>query len=996
MTQAEIEAVVRRCEELRQRGEWSVALECYLDLLEKMIAAGLITHVALLLVIERTADLAALFGHCEAADGLLTELAQLCCQHDNDYYTDYALLKRIRLAAIRSDVRGVAELFNALASRIGDIYEIEYTPEGLKRWEKSLHWRKADREGRTVMLALLCLEIGSLWLSLGQYGQALLLFERGLAYTAGTVVDLARQTRISLQLGLASAQLEKGELTRARATLEALAPQLNPALHPGFITRRLEMLGKLELLQGELGRALNYFSQALQLCIELQAHRAALTAVLNLAHVRLLLNQTLIAKLSLEVVRDEALRLGEPTAAARAEFLWQLAEARNQTLADDELVVQSVAEMQQGKPAKASANDLPPRQIDPFDLPQADSFLAFFEDQTIAFHHLLGFRDLPAAANYLDRLEDLFIGSDSELIRLRLSVLRGMTSYYQGRYHPQLPAAKFREAEMTLAEACAQLEAKGLKLELWQARRILTWCRAWLNPDDLTIPQLLNGADDLLSQIANTLPPWERALYMSNKWTADEEVIAFKLEELLALQRELEQRFWLFSLRQRWSLLERLHELMLHLDRYKDALSRKTIAGQAEPQLTPTPAFSLWQRLWRHPRRRVTLSFLVLPDRVLAIRSGFLSLRFSARELARNRLRELVQSWHLNISAEATRQLLISLQRRKVARDLGGLAGYVEQQPTRDIEAIARELADALSLPALLKDLPQRINALTIVPDDSLHGFPFAALRYQEKYLIERFALSLTFESTPRTPALAAPSAGEALLVAVPDGAKDVEIDGVIYDIDPLPDTVLELDRIAPQFRNGPGSPINRLVGNCATKETVLQRLPSASFFHIACHGLSNAERPDQSCLLLIPEPSRVEPLTLRDLSELTLDHLQHITLSSCWAADNFVLPGRWVISLPETLWRAGAHSILGSLWWVRDDIAVAFMESFYQNLAHSPRDQALRQTQLACFKGELLPNNAEVTQPANWAGYNLYGDYRALRFDGGKSRKSLRRYFIE
>lgn len=984
MTQAEIEAAAHGCEELRKRGEWAAALEGYLELLEKMIAAGLTANAALLFVIERVADLAVPFGHFEAADGLLSTLAQLCRQHDNDYYTDYAMLKRIRLAAIRGDVRGVAELLNALAPRIGDIYEIEYTPEGLRRWEQSLHWRKADREGRTVMLALLCLEIGSLWLSLGQYGQALLLFERGLAHSAGEVVDLARQTRIPLQLGLASAQLEKGELTRARATLEALAPQLDPALHPGFVTRRWEMLGKLELLQGELGQALDYFSQALQRCVELQAHRAALTAVLNLAHVRILLNQTLIAKLSLEVVRDEALRLGEPIAAARAEFLWQLAEARNQTLADDELVVQSVAEMQQGKPAKASANALPPRQIDPFDLPQSDSFLAFFEDQTIAFHYLLGFRDLPAAANYLERLEDLFIGSDSELIHLRLSVLRGMTSYYQGRYHPQLPAAKFREAETTLAEACAQLEAKGLKLELWQAQRILTWCRAWLNRDDPTIPQLLNGADDLLSQMASTLPPWERALYMSNKWTADEEVIAFKIEELLALQRELDQRFWLFSLRQRWSLLERLHELMLHLDRYKDTLSRKTIAGQAEPQLAPAPAFSLWQRLWRHPRRRVTLSFLVLPDRVLAIRSGFLSLRFSVRELARNRLRELVQSWHLNISAEATRQLLISLQRskvaEKVARDLGSLAGYVEQQPTSDIEAIARELADALSLPALLKDLPQRVNALTIVPDDSLHGFPFAALRYQEKYLIERFALSLAFESTPREPDLAAPSAGEALLVAVPDGAEDVEIDGVIYDIDPLPNTVLELDQIAAQFQNGQGSRVNRLVGNCATKETVLQRLPSASFFHIACHGLSNAERPDQSCLLLIPEPERVEPLTLRELSELSLDHLRHITLSSCWAADNFVLPGRWVISLPETLWRAGAHSILGSLWWVRDDIAVAFMESFYQNLAHSPRDQALQQAQLACLTGELLPDNAEAAQPANWAGYNLYGDHRALR----------------
>jgi CHAT domain-containing protein len=141
----------------------------------------------------------------------------------------------------------------------------------------------------------------------------------------------------------------------------------------------------------------------------------------------------------------------------------------------------------------------------------------------------------------------------------------------------------------------------------------------------------------------------------------------------------------------------------------------------------------------------------------------------------------------------------------------------------------------------------------------------------------------------------------------------------------------------------------------------------------------------------LIPESGQAEVLTLRELAGLSLDRLRFVTLSSCWSADNFVLPGRWVISLPETLWRAGAHSILGSLWEVRDDIAVAFMDRFYRNLDSYPRDQALRLTQLACLEGKIFPGNklnGELSlenkmagNPENWAGFNLYGDYRALRF---------------
>jgi CHAT domain-containing protein len=386
----------------------------------------------------------------------------------------------------------------------------------------------------------------------------------------------------------------------------------------------------------------------------------------------------------------------------------------------------------------------------------------------------------------------------------------------------------------------------------------------------------------------------------------------------------------------------------------------------------------------------------VLPNRLLIIRSGFLSLSFDTKEVTRLKLRELVQRWHLAVCRGRPFDPLTLPAQRERARHLLAVAaaghapraGYGES-----LEELGEELAEALSLPSVAR----WVRALTIVPDDSLHGFPFAAVRYRGRYLVERFALSLAFESGEGRPAADTHGAGEALLVAVPQGASAAELPGGPVDVPALRGTVAELRKVRAWLTRKRGLRVRRLdgVAERATKETVLGRLPSAALFHAACHGFSNVERPEQAGLLLVPREGEVELLTLRELAGLDLPALQHVTLSSCWSADNFVLPGRWIISLPETFWRAGARSVLGSLWEVKDDVAVAFMKRFYRALDHHPRDQALQLTQLACLKRRLLPRqpeshpiNSEAADAVNWAGYNLYGDYRHLRLGGRHSAR--------
>ena len=182
------------------------------------------------------------------------------------------------------------------------------------------------------------------------------------------------------------------------------------------------------------------------------------------------------------------------------------------------------------------------------------------------------------------------------------------------------------------------------------------------------------------------------------------------------------------------------------------------------------------------------------------------------------------------------------------------------------------------------------------------------------------------------------------------------------------------------------GVKVRLLVNDDASCAAVLDGLREATLAHIACHGTFEPDRPDRSGLVLIPRPGHFERLTLRDLSGLELKYCRHVTLSSCWSADNFILPGRWIISLPETLWRSGAGSALGCLWPVDDEVAGPFMSRLYGQLADLPRDAALREAQLACLANKLGCTRGAGHRPIDtrasfyWAGFNLYGEPGRLR----------------
>jgi CHAT domain-containing protein len=333
------------------------------------------------------------------------------------------------------------------------------------------------------------------------------------------------------------------------------------------------------------------------------------------------------------------------------------------------------------------------------------------------------------------------------------------------------------------------------------------------------------------------------------------------------------------------------------------------------------------------------VSFVVLPDRVFLACARRGRLDFGVSPLTRLQARERVKAWH-----DAVRR-------------------SDDSTAVREADAALADLAGALQLGPLLDRLPRRVHALTIVPDDSLHGLPFAVLRHRGELLIERFALTLGLAREPGRPAAARTAARGAVLVGVSRG---------MGSIPPLPGVSRELDTV--QARLGRRAEIDRLEDDRADRATVLSCLAARRVAHLACHGIFRPDRPDASGLVLIPAPGRVELLSLRDLSETYLANLGHATLSACWSADGFILPGRRVISLPETLCRSGVGSVLGSLWPVDDATASALMDRFYAHLARRPADEALRLAQLDMIRGTSGSPDPFAAHAIAWAGFTLTG----------------------
>jgi CHAT domain-containing protein len=275
-------------------------------------------------------------------------------------------------------------------------------------------------------------------------------------------------------------------------------------------------------------------------------------------------------------------------------------------------------------------------------------------------------------------------------------------------------------------------------------------------------------------------------------------------------------------------------------------------------------------------------------------------------------------------------------------------------------KAQSRELYDLLIRP-FRHDL-DGIATLVFVPDGPLRHVLPATLLDGDTMLIEHHAVALNpgLDFIDDDPARA--RSADWLLAAVARACPP--------RWDALAGTEAEVEAIA-ALR--PASATVTLVDQDFARRGLFQDLATRplSVLHFATHAEFAPEASDSKVLL-----GTCEELDLDDLERLIKQAryrdrpVELLVLSACQSA---LGDDRAALGLAGLAVKSGARSAIGSMWKVDDAAAARLMTLFHAQLAKGDvgKAEALRQAQLA------LAAEPGMAAPANWAAFQLVGDWR-------------------
>ena len=146
----------------------------------------------------------------------------------------------------------------------------------------------------------------------------------------------------------------------------------------------------------------------------------------------------------------------------------------------------------------------------------------------------------------------------------------------------------------------------------------------------------------------------------------------------------------------------------------------------------------------------------------------------------------------------------------------------------------------------------------------------------------------------------------------------------------------------------------------------MLASAPGARYLHFATHGLLDARTPLDSALVLSVEggdDGLLRAWEVRDRLRLDADL---VTLSACQSALGQEAVAEGLVGLTRAFQRAGARSVLASLWAVTDRPTARFMESFYVRVrdGDGPRPGASRRPRSRAWARASTPTTGP---PSSW-----------------------------
>jgi len=246
----------------------------------------------------------------------------------------------------------------------------------------------------------------------------------------------------------------------------------------------------------------------------------------------------------------------------------------------------------------------------------------------------------------------------------------------------------------------------------------------------------------------------------------------------------------------------------------------------------------------------------------------------------------------------------------------------------------------------LVKPLRPRLSAqhLVFVPHGNLHFLPFHALRMGDAYLGDLYTISYAPSATvfALCQQKASTKKRKSLVLGIPD--------------ERAPQIVIEVKSVAAMLPEA-----ELYLGEQATSRVLRETGPDAGLLHIATHGVYRQDNPMFSGIRLGDGY-----INLCDLYQLRLN-ARLVTLSGCATGMNVVAAGDELLGLQRGLFRAGATSLLLSLWDVHDRSTAELMQEFYKGY--------IRGEPAALSLQRAMQNlRREMPHPYFWAPFVLVG----------------------
>ncbi len=277
---------------------------------------------------------------------------------------------------------------------------------------------------------------------------------------------------------------------------------------------------------------------------------------------------------------------------------------------------------------------------------------------------------------------------------------------------------------------------------------------------------------------------------------------------------------------------------------------------------------------------------------------------------------------------------------------------YDESYRARHAEVLRQGMDDALGrlYDSLLSPIAAQLegDTLVVVPHGVLHYVPFQALYDGDRYLIDHKTVSYAPSATILHRALtrATPTNGRQPLMlglcdeTIPYARREVELISEVF-----PDADVRL-------------------GDRATVEGLMENESQPAFLHLSTHATFRADNPLFSAVKLADGW-----VSVNDIYGMA-GSAPLVVLSACETGRSQVTAGDELVGLCRGFFRAGARSLVLSLWMVDDTATADLMGRFYEELqAGQPVNRALRAAQLEI--------KSRLGHPYYWAPFVMTGDTR-------------------